>query len=158
MVQFLSIFFFFWISSIFVGFFKSSRFLCVTLYVPISQFSYSGHPQFLDTAWEKKGFLQIHKKIKLLVMLRCINDRLQPAQVSYTHVHAHTRTFCHRTKFQILPAHEAIIYIYHLLLCPYIHTHINTYIYIHTYSLGGFLVLCDSFPHILVIVTLFYKI
>ena len=32
MVQFLSINFFSWISSIFVGFFKSSRFFCVTLY------------------------------------------------------------------------------------------------------------------------------
>ena len=32
MVQFLSIHFFSWISSIFVGFFKSSRFFCVTLY------------------------------------------------------------------------------------------------------------------------------
>ena len=33
MVQFLSNFFP-WISSIFVGFFKSSRFFCVTLYIP----------------------------------------------------------------------------------------------------------------------------
>ena len=33
MVQFLSIYFFFLISSIFVGFFKSSRFFCVTLYI-----------------------------------------------------------------------------------------------------------------------------
>ena len=32
MIQFLSIFFFFWISSIFVGFFKSSPFFCVSLY------------------------------------------------------------------------------------------------------------------------------
>ena len=32
MVQFLSIIFFSWISSIFVGFFKSSRFFCVILY------------------------------------------------------------------------------------------------------------------------------
>ena len=32
MVQYLSIIFFSWISSIFVGFFKSSRFFCVTLY------------------------------------------------------------------------------------------------------------------------------
>ena len=32
MVQFLSINFFSWISSIFVGFFKSSHFFCVTLY------------------------------------------------------------------------------------------------------------------------------
>ena len=32
MVQFLSIYFFPWISSIFVGFFKSSRFFGVTLY------------------------------------------------------------------------------------------------------------------------------
>ena len=32
MVQFLTINFFSWISSIFVGFFKSSRFFCVTLY------------------------------------------------------------------------------------------------------------------------------
>ena len=32
MVQFMSIIFFSWISSIFVGFFKSSRFFCVTLY------------------------------------------------------------------------------------------------------------------------------
>ena len=32
MVQFLSIIFFSWISSIFVGFFKSSCFFCVTLY------------------------------------------------------------------------------------------------------------------------------
>ena len=32
MVQFLSINFFSWISSIFVGFFKSSRFFCITLY------------------------------------------------------------------------------------------------------------------------------
>jgi len=35
MVQFLSIFFS-WISSIFVGFFKSSRFFCVTLYIRIT--------------------------------------------------------------------------------------------------------------------------
>jgi len=33
MVQFLSINFFSWISSIFVGFFKNSRFFCVTLYI-----------------------------------------------------------------------------------------------------------------------------
>ena len=33
MVQFLSINFFSWISSIFVGFFKSSRFFFVTLYI-----------------------------------------------------------------------------------------------------------------------------
>ena len=33
MVQFLSINFFCWISSIFVGFFKSSRFFCVSLYI-----------------------------------------------------------------------------------------------------------------------------
>ena len=33
MVQFLSINFFSWISSIFVGFFKSSPFFCVTLYI-----------------------------------------------------------------------------------------------------------------------------
>ena len=33
MVQFLSIIFFSWISSIFVGFFKSSRFFCVILYL-----------------------------------------------------------------------------------------------------------------------------
>ena len=33
MVQYLSINFFSWISSIFVGFFKSSRFFCVTLYM-----------------------------------------------------------------------------------------------------------------------------
>ena len=32
MVQFLSVNFFSWISSIFVGFFKSSHFFCVTLY------------------------------------------------------------------------------------------------------------------------------
>ena len=32
MVQFLSIIFFFWMYSIFVGFFKSSRFFYVTLY------------------------------------------------------------------------------------------------------------------------------
>ena len=38
MVQFLSIFFS-WISSIFVGFFKSSRFFCVTLYVRWRYFS-----------------------------------------------------------------------------------------------------------------------
>ena len=36
MVQFLSIFFFSWISSIFVGFFKSSHFFCVILYVWVS--------------------------------------------------------------------------------------------------------------------------
>ena len=36
MVQFLSINFFSWISSIFVGFFKSSRFFCVTLYMVYS--------------------------------------------------------------------------------------------------------------------------
>ena len=35
MVQFLLIIFFSWISSIFVGIFKSSRFFCVTLYVYI---------------------------------------------------------------------------------------------------------------------------
>ena len=33
MVQFLLINFFSWISSIFVGFFKSSRFFCVALYI-----------------------------------------------------------------------------------------------------------------------------
>ena len=38
MVKFLSINFFSWISSIFVGFFKSSRFFGVTLYV-IAQYN-----------------------------------------------------------------------------------------------------------------------
>ena len=40
MVQFLSIHFFSWISSIFVGFFKSSRFFCVILY-NMKQISFS---------------------------------------------------------------------------------------------------------------------
>jgi hypothetical protein len=72
----------------------------------------------------KEGISQMHKNTKLLVMLRGINDRLQPAQVPYKYVHAFTHTFCHRTKFQILPAHEAIIYIYHILLCPHIYTYL----------------------------------
>ena len=37
MVQFLSINFFFWISSIFVGFFKSSRFFFVSLCIMIEE-------------------------------------------------------------------------------------------------------------------------
>jgi len=86
----------------------------------------SSHTVVLHTAWEKKRFLQMHKKIKLLIMLSYINDTLQPAQVSYTYVHAYTHTFCHRTQFQILPAHEAIICIYHLHSCPYILTYLPT--------------------------------
>ena len=35
MVQFLSVIFFSWISSIFVEVFKSSRFFCVILYIPL---------------------------------------------------------------------------------------------------------------------------
>ena len=60
MVQFLSIIFFSWISSIFVGFFKSSRFFCVILYYIISiehcpnsgttstEFIFHHLPQFLE--------------------------------------------------------------------------------------------------------------
>ena len=36
MVQFLSINFFYWISSIFVGFFKGSRFLCHSVYLHLT--------------------------------------------------------------------------------------------------------------------------
>ena len=50
MVQFLSINFFCWISSIFVGFFKSSRFFCVSLY-------FSEHEiKFCYVTTKQKGF------------------------------------------------------------------------------------------------------
>ena len=48
MVQFLSINFFSWISSIFVGFFKSSRFFCVTLYYPFSPVLVNPPPNLLS--------------------------------------------------------------------------------------------------------------
>ena len=59
MVQFLSINFFSWISSIFVGFFKSSRFFCVTLYNTITQTNYNTMSIF-TTLFQ---YLKIHNNL-----------------------------------------------------------------------------------------------
>ena len=69
MVQFLSIIFFSWISSIFVGFFKSSRFyvsLCISKYC--FNFELSVNPQCV----QQKGFSPVWVRKCLLRSPRCM--------------------------------------------------------------------------------------